>query len=263
MPTAYHFYFGSPLNAGIILIVIMLFFLPAFAENAKYQVVQSNPFLRYIHINDGIQTGMFGAGIIIGVIGLVFGGIIQLVIFDESKQKMTLTYHTMMEIYASAVIYMLIPVIFLWTVQGSMLKAKSIVKKENNKKIQALENIITTSMSHVYKYDCSSGITRIEVMEIINKLDMAKTKIQVEKIKRGTLQQYTEAKDALNEIERVEIGQAMKRFNNILSKEREIALYLSRYSTDEKQAIRELVHSDVISAYERMIQDKETKRKIG
>ena len=263
MPTAYHFYFGSPLNAGIILIVIMLFFLPVFAENAKYQVVQSNPLLRYIHLNDGIQGGMFAAGIIIGVVGLIFGGIIQLVIFDESKQKMTLTYHTMIEVYASTIIYILIPVILLGVVQGSMFKAKTIVKKENNKKIQALENILTTNMSHVYKYDCSSGITRIEVMEIINKLDMAKTKIQVEKIKRGTLKQYDEAKEALDQIERVEIGEAMKNFKTILNKEREIALYLSRFSLDEKQSIRELVHSDVISAYERMIQDKETIRKIG
>lgn len=257
IPSVYHYYFSSPFNAAVVMVDVLFFFFLLYAINASHQITQYNSLLRFIRKSEFSQNVLFTTGVLIAIFALFIGGAIQISKYYnvDAADRGDISFHPTVENYTSAGIFASIPIIILWTIVFSVLKAKGNVKKEVYEQKQQLESIIATYLLQVYKYDYSIGVTRVEIMEIINGLEVAKTKLQTKQIKRGTLDQFLRIKHSIEDIENNEILLSMMRFDRILKMERQLALYLSRFALTEKMHIRELVHADVIGAYERMEQE--------
>jgi hypothetical protein len=159
-------------------------------------------------------------------------------------------------------VYTITAIIMLFLIIQPKIFHSIAAPRRHQREVSTLLARIDQYYNQIDEYNLYQNLTKIEIRKIMMTLQDAKTKLCEERKTRGFASNYEESLDNINGI-KLEIDEALTKFDDFLSKEKAVYLFLNnlellilQHSDQEKEnqykMIKDISTLDIIKAYNLM-----------
>jgi uncharacterized membrane protein YqhA len=245
-----HHWLGNPFVAALFTLALIAVYYIFISKVKHKEVVERNAWLRTLGVHDwieGVLWGIFGVSLLI--VFFIAAGMSNS--YDNEMTKQVLHY-TKRTIHLTFGIYAAFPIVVLLSEFYILLTTKGRVKAVLKQEGEVMKRETRAQYTHICKYDLGTGLARIEVMELMNAMELIEAKLEGITATKGNVHVFADALSKLDRLRRNDLYDWQQRFKYLLNYERDVHKFLAVAREDEYLSVREVVHTDILTAYERM-----------